>query len=427
MHHVFVLGDDAHHRERLRRLPVAADCEFHALFDRDEVRGVDEFRVGEWLDEARCRLDRSGVTPSGIVSWWDFPVTELAAILAGEHGLPAPTLDALVRSQHKLVSRRLQREVIPEAVPAFEAVDVWSDDAVADLRLPFPFWLKPVRSFRSHLGFRVGSRRDLAAAVRAQRDGLARIVHPYQELLDHASTLDVRRGPGAAWALAEGIVTGRQCTLEGWAGHGEVEVYGAVDSIRGRNRRSFARYQYPSRLPPQVLERMTRLAEAVVRRTGLDDGPFNAELFWDRRRDRIWFLELNARASQSHFDLFELVDGRANAEVALDLALGRRPHPARQEGPWPLAAKCFLRAFVDAVVTRVPSPERIAEVEAAVPGTVVRLEVARGQRLSELLDQEPYSYELGHVIVPGRSPRDVSVRFDRVRELLGVELRDVGP
>jgi biotin carboxylase len=172
---------------------------------------------------------------------------------------------------------------------------------------------------------------------------------------------------------------------------------------------------------------MTRLAEAVVRRTGLDDGPFNAELFWDRRRDRIWFLELNARASQSHFDLFELVDGRANAEVALDLALGRRPHPARQEGPWPLAAKCFLRAFVDAVVTRVPSPERIAEVEAAVPGTVVRLEVARGQRLSELLDQEPYSYELGHVIVPGRSPRDVSVRFDRVRELLGVELRDVGP
>lgn len=425
--HVFVLGLDRHGRDALRRLPGADRFELHPLFGRDEVRGVEEFPVDEWLREAQHRIDASGVAPSGVMTYWDFPVTEMAAIVAAARGLPAPGLGALVRTQHKLVARQLQRRVVPEAVPAFQAVDVRSDDSLAELALPFPFWLKPVRSFRSHLGFRVRSKRDLAQAVAEQRDGLDRLVRPYQDLLRCGDVPEPIALGDAGWSIAEAIVSGRQCTLEGWVRQGEVQIYGAVDSVRAPNRSSFARYVYPSSLPAEVLARMTDLAERFVRASGLDESAFNVELFWDRRHDHLWLLELNARASQSHFDLFEHVDGVSSALVPLQVALGRRPDPPWRAGRWAVAAKCFLRAYADAYVTSAPGPERIAEVEASIPGVSVRLDVGEGDQLSLLPDQDAYSFELGHVIVPGTSPRHVTARFAECRARLGIELTDVVP
>lgn len=423
--HLLVLGLDEEHERTLRRLRGADRCEFHPLFAREEVRGVEEFSVDEWLTEARRRIEKLDPPPAGIINFWDFPVAEMAAILAAEYGFRLGSLDSLVRVQHKYTARVLQQLAVPEAVPLFEAVDVYDDDAVAEISLPFPFWLKPVRSFRSHLAFRVRSKRELAHAVQLLREGLPRLADPYDQLLAQASFTGPVEPPSGRWCVAEAVLAGRQCTLEGWSAGGEVVVYGAVDSVRSGNRSSFARYRYPSTLPAPVLERMAGVVTRLVEAAGMTDNAFNAEFFWDRRNDRIRLLEVNARCSQSHFDIFELVDGLSNAQVLLDLALGRRPEMPHGQGSWPMAAKCFIRAFDDAVVTDAASPAKVASIEAAVPGVSIHLEAGPGERLSEMADQDQYSYELGHVIVGGNNDRDILAKFRECRTRLGIELRGV--
>lgn len=424
---VFVLGLDDRHHELLRTLGGADRCRFHQLFATSEIRGVDTFSVESWLDAADATLAARGGAGDGLVNYWDFPITEMAAILADRHGLPAASLEAVTRLQHKYWARLRQQEVVPGHVPAFRPVDVFDDAAIAAIDLPRPFWLKPVRSFRSHLGFRIRTARDLRAAVTSTREELPRLADPYGQILDRLSLPAEVAAVGARACVAEAIVSGRQCTLEGWSHDGEVEVYGAVDSIRAPNRSSFARYQYPSRLPAPVLERMAEVARAVVVDAGYEHAAFNAEFFWETARDRIWLLEINARTSQSHFELFDRVDGVAHAQVLLDLALDRRPEMPHRGGEWPIAGKCFIRAYRDGHVSGVPDPEAIAAIEAEVPGTNIHLDVQAGQRLSDLPDQDAYSYELGHVIVGATSQRDLLARFRRCVDRLALDIDERSP
>lgn len=58
-----------------------------------------------------------------------------------------------------------------------------------------------------------------------------------------------------------------------------------------------------------------------------------------------------------------------------------------------------------------PSDEEIRRVEARFPGTVVELNVHEGMRLSELLHQDSYSYELGVVFVGADSEDDLEDRI----------------
>ncbi|MFW5921501.1 MAG: ATP-grasp domain-containing protein, partial [Polyangiales bacterium] len=210
--------------------------------------------------------------------------------------------------------------------------------------LPLPFWMKPVKSFASHLGFRVASEQDFRRALARTRRDIGRLATPFDDVLELADVpLDVAR-PGQVACLAEQIVGGRQCTIEGCVVDGEMMVFGVVDSLRAENGSTFLRYQYPSALPGHVQRRMTALCERVVRRIGFDSGCFNAELFWDEARDHVWFLEINPRIALHHVELYERVDGLSSYEMAVEVALGRRPVLARGAGE--------LRTKYDRVVER---------------------------------------------------------------------------
>jgi biotin carboxylase len=419
---IVVIGLDNRGRAMFERLPRADACRFHQLFSATEIRGVEWFAVESWLDRAEVLLAdlRDGV--DGLVAYWDFPIAEMVAILAQRHNLHAATLEAVTRLQHKYWARLRQRRIVPEAVPAFEPVDVFDDAAVDTIGLAYPYWLKPVRSFRSHLGFRISCSSELHDAVATTRAELPRIADPYAPILARLSLPPEVAAAGAHACIAEAIIEGQQCTLEGWSQSGEVEIYGAIDSIRDANGSTFSRYQYPSSLPPRVLASMAKIARSVVLDAQYEDAPFNAEFFWEPDTDRIWLLEINARLSRSHLELFEHVDGVAHAQVLVDLALGRRPTMPRREGDWPLAAKCFIRHYRDALVRSVPDHDDIDRIRAAVPGTSSHLDVQAGDLLSALPDQDPYSHELGHVIVGATSEQELLDKFDRCVALLGLGL-----
>ena len=164
-------------------------------------------------------------------------------------------------------------------------------------------------------------------------------------------------------------------------------------------------------LPAPVKARMTEISRRVIRHIGYDTAPFNIEYFWDASQDRVWLLEINTRISKSHAPLFHMVDGLYHHQVMVDLGLGREPRFRIGEGDYPVAAKFMVRRYADARVTRAPSQAEIAAIEQATAGTQIQVAVWEGMRLSELRDQDSYSYEVATIFVGAHSQPELEAKF----------------
>ncbi|XRQ12236.1 ATP-grasp domain-containing protein [Actinomadura welshii] len=409
---VFVLGLDELNLRMLGELPHLADYRFHRLMSQDELqRGEIDFEG--LLAEAEAQLDAFDGDIDAIIGFWDFPVTTMVPVLCARYGLRSPSLESIVKCEHKYWSRIEQREVIDE-LPAFGLVDLEEDDPRPPPGLRYPMWLKPVKSTSSELAFQVENDAEFGHAVAEMREGIGRIGKPFESVMARLDLPAEIADAGGMACLAEESAEGAQVTVEGCVADGEVHVYGVVDSINHPGTSSFERYQYPSSLPGQVIERMSDLTTRVIQRIGLDATTFNVEYFWDRENDAISLLEVNPRHSQSHAPLFEYVDGVPNHQYMVRLALGLDPElRTAGSGEYAVAAKWFIRRFTDGVVLRVPTDEEIALVEREFPGTIVRLGVKPGDRLSELDLQDSYSYELGRVFMGAADEAELKARYEQ--------------
>ncbi|WP_435105486.1 ATP-grasp domain-containing protein [Arhodomonas sp. AD133] len=417
---VFVVGLDAANLAHLHRLPRAADCTFHAALEIGDIRGVDHYDLPALIDTAAQRMQANG-PPSAVIAYFDFPASTLVPILAARFGLPGPSLRSVLECEHKYWSRRQQQTIIPEHIPRFRAFDPCSATGGSGLPMPPPFWVKPIKSYRSYMGFLVNDEPEFLACTAQLCAHAGYIVEPFRALLRaYHMPADIADMPETC--LAESLIGGAQCTAEGYVWDGEPAIYGVVDSIRERDRSSFARYQYPCSLPTAVQQRMADIACRAVRRSGLDNACFNAELFWDQSIDHVWLLEINPRLSQAHTEIFELVHGVSHHKHALDIALGYHPSPLPSTGSYPMAANCHVRVFHDGRVKRVPSADECRRVADEIPGTSVRVRVRRGQRLCELTNEDSYSYEVANVFVGGADELELLEKYHRALDILTFEI-----
>lgn len=419
---VFVVGADAFNCAKLRSVPHAADVALHPLFTYEQVQGPARWPVRQLIRRGTQSLARFAGRRDGILGCWDLPVSALVSVLGERFGMPVAPLGAVVACEHKFWSRLIQREAIGQCVPSFCVVDPFSNGRLPTIALGYPYWIKPIKSFQSHLGFRVDAASDLEWAIKAIRAGIGRMAEPFGQLIAGvAAPPEVRRVTGYH-CLAEQFVGGRQCTAEGYVVGGEVTVYGIIDSIRYPGVSSFARYEYPSLLPPTVQQRVRDAAARLIPALGLTHGAFNVEFFWDEPTDKLWVIEVNPRISQSHAALFEKVDGISHHQVALDLALGERPMWRTGQGPAGCAAKCFLRVFADGLITRVPDALEIERVTRQFPDTLVQVPVRAGQRLAALPDQDSYSYCLALVYLGAANREQLIERYQQIVEALPFEI-----
>ena len=343
---IFVLGLDEVHLRQLRALRRAGEYAFHELFTREDVKSGREDVAERVLAGARERLAAFPGRVDAIVGYWDFPVSTMLPLLRRGLGLPGPTFESVLRCEHKYWSRLEQRRVMPGCIPEFCAVDPFRDPVRDQITVDYPYWIKPVKSVLSYLGFKVHDDAELDHAVARIRRGIDRIAVPFGHLLSFAELPPEIAAVDGRHCIAESIISrGRQCTLEGYVHGRRVAVYGAVDSVReGRHASCFGRYQYPSRLPPEVLARMEALTRRFLGHIGYDDSPFNIEFFWDEETGTIALLEINTRISKSHCPLLRMVDGEYHHQVMIDVALGEAPRFPHREGAHALAAKFMWRA-----------------------------------------------------------------------------------
>ncbi|OEV04694.1 biotin carboxylase [Streptomyces oceani] len=410
-----MIGMDERNRELLSNLPHLAAYRFHTLLRKEELMERETVSLRDLLDKAESRLADFDGQVDAIVGYWDFPVSSMVPILCARHGLPSAPLEAVVKCEDKYWSR-LEQQKVCDAHPPFALVDL------ADPRPPptlsFPMWLKPVKSRSSELAFKVEGPGELVDAAARIREGIGRIGEAFDVALSMLDLPEEVARAGGQACLAEEEISGQEVTVEGYCLNGEVEIYGVIDSVLYPGTSSFLRYQYPTSLPEDLVQRLTDTSRRVVRQLGLDYSTFNIEYFVDQERDRIDIVEVNPRLSQSHAPLFEYVDGAPNHECMISLALGRAPCLPRRQGPYGVAAKWFLRAFSDAHVRSVPTKDEIARVEREVPGATVDIVAEEGRWLSELPMQDSYSYELAALYIGAADETDLQEKYEHCLALL---------
>lgn len=426
MKNVFLLGLDDFNRPEVDSLQGGADVQIHSLLDAEEVTRPENGRLDfeAMRQKAEARLDSFHGSVDGIASHWDFPSSSLVGVLRNSRGLPGPSNEAICRCEHKYWSRLEQKRAVPDVVPPFAAVDPFSDDPFETLDIDYPFWIKPIKSHSSHLGFKIHNAEELSGHLPEIREKIGLFGDPFEQYLRYVDMPEDIQHINGHWCIAEGIISaGRQCTLEGYVHDGRTTIYGIVDSSRsGRHQSSFSSYQYPSDIPVDVQRQMMEAADTVLKRFDYNGAPFNMEFYWDPDTGRIRLLEVNARISKSHCPLFRLVDGVSHHQVMVDLALGRKPDFPHRQGSFAVAGKFMVRVFKDGTVTRLPGTEDIRQVQALFPEARVHPLTTEGTRLRHLHYQDSYSFELADIFLGAGSESELLEKYERCLEMLPFEV-----
>lgn len=418
---IFIVGMDDFNRKKLESLPQAKNCDFHAALEIGDIRNVEQYDIEHLIGKANRNMAESGLSVDGVASYYDFPGTVIAAILAEQYNLPGPDLESVLKCENKYWSRMEQKKVIPDHIPQFKAFDPFNDDAYDTIGILPPFWIKPIKSFRSYLAFHINDERQFRTVMPVCREGVGFMSDPFIYLMrQFGAPPEIAEMPESF--IAESPISGRQCTLEGYSFDGQVHVYGVVDSVREQDSSSFAHYEYPSCLPMEIKHRMIDVVRGAVLQIGLDNAPFNAEFFYDQTSDQLWLLEINPRISQAHTDIIEKVQGTSHLSVLVDLALGRKPMPMERKGAFNIAGHFMIRTRESGRILRIPSTAAIEKLKKRQPGTYVKIPVRPGQHLRELRGQDMYSFEIANVFIGGRDQTELLDRYDEALAVLQFDI-----
>jgi hypothetical protein len=399
------------HRDRRELVTDAVRAKHRVLFHgEDASEALDRFEPLAYLEEARhfARTERI----DAVLSTDDYPGSILGHVLARELGLPHVDPAVMLLCQHKYYCRLAQHRSVPEAAPRVGLVDPEKPEAP----LPFPFFLKPVKSFFSIFAQAVHSHAELEAVAKEASGHIPVFSRPFNQLLERYSDLPLP----ARFLLAEELLGGHQVTLEGFVHRGRMRLLAITDSVMFPGTISFQRFEYPSRLAHEVQRRMEQVAARFVASVGFDNGVFNMELFHDPQRDAVSIIEVNPRMCSQFADLVEKVHGTNTYEIQLALSLGEEPSFEPDRGEFTHAASFVLRTFQDGRVVRAPRPEDVARLHARFPDARVELFLEPGQRLSETI-QDGKSYRYGLINLGGHGREDLHRRFDHASRLLPFE------
>ncbi len=420
---IFIVGMDEFNLEKIKNVPAAKDCKFHAAIDINEIRNVNDFDIEKLISIAEERINAVDGRPSGIITYFDFPAQDIVPILISKFGLKGPDFESVLKCEHKFWSRLAQQECIPKHIPTFMTVDPFDENVFNNIEIPFPFWIKPFRSFRSYLAFEITNRQQFKVSIEEIRNNIQFIHRPFMKLLEmHELPDSISKIKESC--IIESSLYGRQCTVEGYVFNGEINFYGVVDSLKENHFSSFSSYEYPSSLEQWIQDKIRDVATTFIKHIKFDNSAFNMEFFYNTFTEEVYLLEVNTRISQSHADLFEKVHGISNHQVMLQIALGEHPTPLGNNGKFKYASKFMLRTFEVGTVVSVPSKDSIEKVIKEMPDTIISVLVEEGQELEQLELQDSYSYELAEIYIGGNSRSELKEKYDRALDMLNFKIQN---
>ncbi|WP_340105708.1 ATP-grasp domain-containing protein [Rhodohalobacter sp. 8-1] len=419
---VCVIGVDEFNSKKLNAFEGAQEYDYHSILEVSELQHCETYDMAELMSKAMDQIDDMDETPDAIVGFWNFPVTCLTPMLAREYNLPHLPLDALIKCEHKYLGRLEQEKIIPDKVPAFDIVNPFHSSPYESVSIDFPFWLKPIQSFASQLSFKIENKKDFDEALTVIRDKIHRFADPFNYVLDKVELPESIKGIDGYYCIAEEALPGVQATVEGYVHNGNIDFIGAFDSKRHRHHETFFSYEYPANLDQKSIANIEKTSTKILKNFGYDNSSFNIEYFYDKDNDDFWILEINPRISQSHSDPFQKVDGAPNHKSMVEVALGESPEFPHRKGDFKVAAKFYYRVFDDGVITKVPGDDDLEAIRKEMPDMEIKIWVDEGVRLSELHDQDSYSYKLASVYLGAENKKKLYDKRDRCFDLLNFKI-----
>lgn len=350
----------------------------------------------------------------GVVSSDDYPGVIFASIIANKLKLPGPSPETILTCQHKYYSRMMQQKYIPNDTPNFRVIDPTKFD-IRDFNMPFPVFIKPVKSYFSIFANKVNNAAQLEEVVHSSLPSEL-FLQQFNWLVENYTTFELN----ANYLLAEELLQGQQVTLEGFVYQGKAEIIGIVDSIMYPGTFSFERFDYPSALPKSIQEKMAQLAKQYIEGIKFNNSLFNIEMMYNPETGKMYFIEVNPRICNQFADLYEKVDGINSYQILIDLAVGNKPQLLRQQGKYKIASSCVLRRFTDGKAIKIPSPEQLRNFYQQFPDGRVEIHIEEEQYLSSIL-QDGKSYRYGLIHLGAMSQNELLAKFEQSKQLLPFE------
>ncbi|WP_372366730.1 acetyl-CoA carboxylase biotin carboxylase subunit family protein [Candidatus Uabimicrobium sp. HlEnr_7] len=386
------------------------DCNFFFEGSGDIVAHLEQFSIDHFIEKTTNKYQDI----DGVICTQDYPGMLVAAILAFKWQLPTCRPETTIVLQHKYYSRLLQQECLPDNTPRFMPLSL--EQNFDDWDFGFPCFIKPVKSVFSFLASRIENKEQLHNFVDKSKEQLRSFSKPFNDALKHYPQFCI----DANHFIVEEVLGGLQVTLDGFSWNGDVSITGIVDSVTYPGKESFHSFEYPSKLPKQVQDRMIHMAKTFMLHTKYQQGMFNIEMFYDKDRDKIDIIEVNPRMFFAAADYFEKVDGLNTYNMCLDIAVGREPNIPSTIGKFKVAATFTPRLFEDKLVRRIPSSENIKKIKRQFPDMILKIEHKVGQKLSDTV-QSTGSYKYAVLNLGGNSWGDLYQRFQEIMNMLDFE------
>lgn len=347
-----------------------------------------------------------------------------AAIICDQTGLRFASVESIINCQNKYLSRRIQQKHTPQHTPQFcLALDLLN---TPDL-LSFPFFSKPVRaniSFGSHI---INSTQELEEIIGLESLDIARqneyflealsLVPKYHEGLNLKTCNKI---------LCEELIPGEQITVDGFILNGQVEIFGMTRAVFYTGTHIFNRHEFPYTFDSSLDEKITSAVRTLIPALKLNNSFFNVELRADPTNQRFSFIEVNSRIAFQFAKTIETVTGFDPLDLLLKVATGVKPDfkSGDRSDTYRYCFNFELHSFTDKKILKTPTQSGYEELRILYPDVQIRNLIQEGHKLSDY-KHNPQSYRYCFLDIPGNSPEEILVAYDRIVELLGYEFQEI--
>jgi ATP-grasp domain len=380
------------------------------LFTFPENARLIAFDLFRFVDRLAAKYKRIGL--DGIVSNNEQFGALIGALLAQRLGLPGLDPLTVITAQHKFYARERLKAIVPAFLPDYGAFP-YSVKSVAEIPLPFPFFVKPVKATYSVLARRVDNFAELQRHLSFkpwETFIIKRLVKPFNDVMKKLTDFRV----DAHHLIAESLLEGSQISVEGLVQDGEPHVLGIVDAVMYPGTQAFLRWEYPSRLPPTTQTRAKNAVKQIIQALGYNHGFFNVELILGIGEDDVKLIEINPRMASQFSDLYEKVDGLNLHSIELELSCGERPAIAPRAGKYRYATSFVFRKFDGTALSHPPTPAKLAWLFAFDPDAHLMLYVKRGRALAREMKWLG-SYRYAVLNMGGSTEAELSEKHEAVK------------
>ncbi len=381
-----------------------------------------DYGVQPYLERTIALIKEHPAMYDGVVGTHDSSAV-FASIICAETGKTFASLESVINCQNKYISRRKQREILPEAVPEFcLALDYLKDPT----RLRPPFFIKPVRSnisFGTHL---IQTPEELEYYIALESKD---IVVNNQYYLDALSLRPhMANGLNVATCnsfLCENLISGEQVTVDGFVCQGQVTLFGMTKAAFYPGTNSFSHHEFPYSFSEALHQKITHGLQRLIPALGIDNSFFNVELRADQDQETFAILEINCRIAFQFAKTIELVSGFDPLHLLCELACNEKPDLSWiKDNTYPMCFNFELHSFADKKIIKTPTQSGFEEIRLLYPDVHIRNLIHERSNLSDY-KHNPESFRYCIVDIPGHSREEIMAASKQITSLLGYEFESL--